>query len=235
MIPHRQKKTVATATDKGELTVDMTILQRTALFTGLQQEEIARVLRCAGGYVRLWPRGAQLHHAGDRVHQLGIVLRGVVDAVEYSHDGAETMVARHGAGELFGDLLMASGSPSPVTLEAREETETLYLPLEGLFPPEGEVDSALRRVQRNLLQETTEKYWQQRRRITYLLQPRLQQRIILFLEDICPTAGQWYTVPFSRQHMAQFLGADRSALSRVLSQMKKSGQIDYRGREFLRC
>ena len=208
------------------------ILEKTALFYGLTGAEIEGVVSSAGGILRRYEAGEVLWHQGEVVASLGIVLRGAVEAMAYSRDGGAELVAHHGAGQVVGDVLMASHSPSPVTLVARQDTEMLLLPMEGLYPLTGEVSTSLRQVQRNLLAETGEKFWQQRRRIAYLVEPRLRQRVLRYLRDEAPAAGAWFTLPLDRQGMARFLGADRSALSRVLSQLRDEGLIGYRKSEF---
>lgn len=211
------------------------ILQKTALFEGLTAAEIGDVVTAAGGMVRRYEAGEALWHQGDVVSSLGIVLSGAVEAVAYSREGSAELVAHHEAGQVVGDVLMASRQPSPVTLESRGSTAVLLLPLEGLYPAEGEVSLPLRRLQRNLLAETGEKFWQQRRRIAYLVEPRLRERVMHYLRDLSPAVGVWFTVPLDRQGMAQFLGAERSALSRVLSQLRDEGVIEYRKSEFVVC
>lgn len=208
------------------------ILEKTALFYGLTGAEIEGVVSSAGGILRRYEAGEVLWHQGEVVASLGIVLRGAVEAMAYSRDGGAELVAHHGVGQVVGDVLMASHSPSPVTLVARQDTEMLLLPMEGLYPMAGEVSPSLRQVQRNLLAETGEKFWQQRRRIAYLVEPRLRQRVLRYLRDEAPAAGAWFTLPLDRQGMARFLGADRSALSRVLSQLRNEGLIAYRKSEF---
>lgn len=208
------------------------ILEKIALFEGLTGSEIEAVVSAAGGMVRRYEAGEVLWHQGEVVSSLGIVLHGAVEAVAYSRDGGAELVAHHGAGQVVGDVLMASHSPSPVTLLASSAASVLLLPMEGLYPVVGEVSAPLRRVQRNLLAETGEKFWQQRRRIAYLVEPRLRERVMAYLRDLSPAAGEWFTVPLDRQGMARFLGADRSALSRVLSQLREEGLIEYRKSEF---
>ena len=208
------------------------ILEKTALFYGLTGVEIEGVVSSAGGILRRYEAGEVLWHQGEVVASLGIVLRGAVEAMAYSRDGGAELVAHHGAGQVVGDVLMASHSPSPVTLVARQDTEMLLLPMEGLYPMAGEVSTPMRQVQRHLLAETGEKFWQQRRRIAYLVEPRLRERVLRYLRDVSPAAGEWFTVPLDRQGMARFLGADRSALSRVLSQLRNEGLIEYRKSEF---
>ena len=207
-------------------------LQGVSLFAGLGAGEIETVVALAGGYRRELSAREQLWRQGEGVDSLAIVLSGAVEAVAYSREGVEELVAYHGPGEVVGDVLMTSESPSPVTLLAREDTAVLLLPREGLFPLAGEVPLPLRRVQRNLLTETGEKFWQQRRRIAYLVEPRLKTRVLRYLQDCAPASGVWFTLPLDRQGMAQFLGCDRSALSRVLSQLKAEGVIEYRKSDF---
>ena len=208
-------------------------LQRVSLFAGLSAGEIETVVSLAGGYRRELSAREQLWRQGEQVNSLAIVLSGAVEAVAYSREGVEELVTYHSAGEVVGDVLMTSESLSPVTLLARETTAVLLLPREGLFPLAGEVPLPLRRVQRNLLTETGEKFWQQRRRIAYLVEPRLKARVLRYLRDHAPAVGVWFILPLDRQGMAQFLGCDRSALSRVLSQLKAEGKIEYRKSEFV--
>ena len=208
------------------------ILRHTALFDGLSAEEITAVVSDVGGVVRRYEAGESLWCQGEQVSSLGVVLSGAVEAVAYSREGDAELVAHHGPGQVVGDVLMASCSASPVTLESRSATEMLFLPLSGLYPEVGEVPLPLRKVQRNLLRETGEKFWQQRRRIAYLVQPRLRERVMMYLQHLSPAQGVWFTVPLDRQGMAQFLGAERSALSRVLSQLRAEGLIEYRKSDF---
>ena len=41
-----------------------------------------------------------------------------------------------------------------------------------------------------------------------------------------------FTVPFDRKAMADYLGADRSALSAVLCKMRDSGEIEFHKNQF---
>ncbi len=108
---------------------DIPLLQQTILFSGIEAEELRHLLTCLGGSVRRYGRGEFLWHAGDTVLQAGIVLQGAVDAVQYREDGAMQLVARHTAGGVFGEMLMAAGEASPVSVLSPEGAEVLFLPL----------------------------------------------------------------------------------------------------------
>ena len=55
----------------------------------------------------------------------------------------------------------------------------------------------------------------------------LRMKLTTFLSQYAAAQGDSFTVPFDRASMANFLGADRSALSRELSNMRREGIIDY--------
>lgn len=105
---------------------DIPLLQQTILFSGIEAEELRHLLTCLGGSVRRYGRGEFLWHAGDTVLQAGIVLQGAVDAVQYREDGAMQLVARHTAGGVFGEMLMAAGEASPVSVLSPEGAEVLF-------------------------------------------------------------------------------------------------------------
>lgn len=64
-------------------------------------------------------------------------------------------------------------------------------------------------------------------RIQILSRNTLRMKLTTFLSQYAAAQGDSFTVPFDRASMANFLGADRSALSRELSNMRREGIIDY--------
>ena len=133
---------------------DIPLLQQTILFSGIEAEELQHLLTCLGGSVRRYGRGEFLWHAGDTVLQAGIVLQGAVDAVQYREDGAMQLVARHTAGGVFGEMLMAAGEASPVSVLSPEGAEVLFLPLERIMGGCERHCEGHARLRMNLLRES---------------------------------------------------------------------------------
>ena len=159
---------------------DIPLLQQTILFSGIEAEELQHLLTCLGGSVRRYGRGEFLWHAGDTVLQAGIVLQGAVDAVQYREDGAMQLVARHTAGGVFGEMLMAAGEASPVSVLSPEGAEVLFLPLERIMGGCERHCEGHARLRMNLLRESAQKFWQMRHRVTYLSEPSLRRRAAVF-------------------------------------------------------
>lgn len=204
------------------------ILQSSSLFRDMSEADIRQIVTCFGAPVRRYGKGAFLWHEGDQVDQAGIVLSGTVDAVQYREDGTAQLVARQTAGGVFGDLLMAAGQPSPVSLQAAEESEVLFLPVDRILGGCAACCACHTQLRRNLLAEASEKFWQLRRRLNYLSEPSLRRRLLLYLRDEQKKAGTAvFTIPYNREKLAEFLAVNRSALSRELGRLAEEGVIEY--------
>ena len=191
---------------------DIPLLQQTILFSGIEAEELRHLLTCLGGSVRHYGRGEFLWHAGDTVLQAGIVLQG----------------ARHTAGGVFGEMLMAAGEASPVSVLSPEGAEVLFLPLERIMEGCERHCEGHARLRMNLLRESAQKFWQMRHRVTYLSEPSLRRRVLLYLQDCRSRQGSdCFQLSLSREEMAAYLAVNRSALSRELSRLQQEGLIEF--------
>ena len=146
------------------------VLKRTPLFCGIEPEKIAGLCRDFGCFKRSYHKGNLLWQQGEEVRCAGVVLSGCVQAEKSTSDGSSVLVARHGVGSLFGDILMSSQrTESPVDIVAAEDAQVLFLPFEHMMregvSPERE---ALERFRLNLLGEMSEKYWVLHRKLGYL-------------------------------------------------------------------
>ena len=212
----------------------LAVLERTALFDGVSRREIEALcgtLGCRRAYYR---KGSVIIERGARVRSAGIVLSGAVQAERNSADGALHIVARHGAGALFGDVLTVSRARrSPVDIVAAEDAAILFVPLDALMREGAAADAAVRaRVRLNLLSELSEKYWEQAERLALLRLPTLRAKLSRLLLGARREQGSDHVrLSGTRETLAAELGVNRSALSRELGNMRRDGMIDFsRGR-----
>lgn len=196
------------------------------LFSGIASREAEALLKCLGGETVCYERGAVLWSAGEPVRACAVVLSGAVRAETLRADGTRTLVARHGAGGLVGDILMATPeSVSPVYVLAAEQTRVLLLPFSAVMGACPRCCPAHQRLRENLVQEIARKYWAQRRHLGYLTAPSLRSRLAAFLLD--RAEGSAFRLELSREEMADYLCVNRSALCRELGRMKRDRLIDY--------
>lgn len=202
-------------------------LLRCALFAGIAPDGIGELLSRLRARERRYGRGEALWLTGDRVTECAVILSGAVRAESLSASGERSLTAVHGPGALVGDVLMASqNGKSPVDVIAAQDTAALLLPYRAVMASQ---ESGAARLRENLLGEIAEKYWRLRRRTEYLARRSLRGRIAAYLLDAAADAGgNTVALAMRREDLADYLGANRSALCRELSRLRAEGSIDCR-------
>ena len=205
----------------------LSLLCSTSLFNGLTAEELQTLLSQLGAVVRSYGKGEALVLAGEPSRRVGIALNGELEAYRPGPQGTRIPITHMGPGGLFGDVLAGAGTKSPVNVAAAEDCTVLYLPRERLLGP-GDAPPALQwRVLRNLVETISQKYFSLDRRLELLMCRSLRVRISLWLLDEAVRQGSdTFTIPLTRAALAEYLGCDRSALSRELGRMQRDGLVE---------
>jgi len=195
-------------------------LKNLPLFSGLSEEEIGLQADALRGQRNRVEKGTVLLREGERTERCGILLEGTLQGYRVDEEGALSVVSTLSAGMMFGEILMFSDQVSPVTLVALTDCRILHL---------GPVDLQRThpRLIRNLLALIGSEYWALHQKIRYCSILSLRKRILAYLKDHERQPGFPFSLPLDRNGMAAYLNADRSALSRELSRMKKEGILDF--------
>ena len=83
--------------------IDREKIMKTALFNGIQPEEMNCLLGCIGGYVKNFRKGAYISFEEDNIKNIGIVLSGTIHIVKEDIWGSKIIISRLAEGELFGE------------------------------------------------------------------------------------------------------------------------------------
>lgn len=195
------------------------------LFQGLSEEKVKEQLLALRGQKTNVPKGSVLLREGERTERCGILLSGRLQGERVDEDGVLSVISTLSPGMMFGDILIFSDRPAPITLTAVTDSRVLWL---------GPVDLARVDPQllKNLLSIIGNEYWALHQKIRYCSIVSLRKRIYTYLSDREKKAGEPFLLPFDRNGMAAYLNADRSALSRELSRMKQEGILDYHKNRF---
>ena len=204
---------------------ELTLLQSTPLFSGLEAEALTGLLAQIGAVRRSYNRGAVLVQAGVPNHCVGVILSGWIEAARLAPDGSRLPITQMGPGGIYGDVLGGSSLCSPVTVIARAPCEVLLIPYQRLLHPDGSAAQQL--VLQNLVRTISDKYVMLARRVDLLLLRSLRAKVSSYLLSEAERAGQLtFRIPFTRAQLADYLNCDRSALSRELGRMQREGLLD---------
>ena len=205
-------------------------LLKNRLFKQIPAQELDALLGKLAARVVTLPRDSVIWGMGDRIDHAGIVLAGRVEAWSYTADGQASLSAVHEAGGLFGDVLMSARTVgSPVELRTAQPSRLLFFSLDALLrccAQDGGSDCA--RLLSNLLEEISEKFWAVQQHVRLLSIPDGRTRLAAYLEQERAKTGTVVCAGMTREQMAQYLGMNRSALSRLLGAMQRAGALTLR-------
>lgn len=211
------------------------LLAKSALFAGILPEEMPEMLEylCAG--VRSYQKEETVFRAGEPAWEMGLVLSGAVRMEENDIWGNRSIIGSARQGQVFAETYACSpGEPLMVDVIAAQPSEILFFQIQRIihFNPSGPGFDG--RLLRNLVGVLAEKNLGLTRKIRFITPKSLRARILAYLSFEARQQGSGEVeLPFNRQQMADYLNADRSALSGELSKMQKEGLVEYRRNHFL--
>ena len=214
--------------------MQISFLTNTALFRGATAEEASAMLGCLGSYEKRYEKGAVIFHAGERIENMGLVLSGSVNIELDDLWGNKTILGHVEAGHLFAETYASlPGEPLMVNAVACERSDILFLNAARLLTTCPNSCAHHNRLIRNLLQITAEQNLALSRRSLHTAPKSIRGRLMSYLSHQAKQNGSYqFTIPFNRQQLADYLGVDRSALSKELGKMQKEGLLTCRKNRF---
>lgn len=211
----------------------MEALNNCRIFSDLTAEELQRELLPFSS-LRTLRADALLLSPQERLDELVLVLTGSLQIMHIFSDGSYHLLNTLYAGRLFGIQLICSESRiSPYFVRATHECTLLCFPaklfLQTGFLPEAHRQKILNRLMKLLADETIRRDY----RLAILSQNSLRSRVLTYLTmQAAKRKTDSFSIPFSREELADYLCVNRSALSHELSLMQQEGIISFRKNHF---
>lgn len=210
------------------------VLMMNPLFEGISEDEIERILACSDAQKKHYEKLETIVCEHSKMTSIGIILSGGAQATKLDISGKRFVLSNLAVNSVFGDVLsVGSSRVSPVTVTAMERSEVLFVPMDYIITYCSKMCVHHIRLFRNMLNIVSEKFFELHNRINCIIKPGLREKLMYFLSEASSRAdSRIFSIPFSRAELAEYLNADRSAVSRELSKMKKEGIIDYHKNSF---
>ncbi len=211
------------------------VLQSMPLFKHIQPDKYTNVLSCLNGRIQDYAKGEIIYSLQDPLKSAGIVLSGRVNMSMVSVTGTEHYVQQFDPGDIFGEALACRADPMDngvLQITAVQKSSILFVCLSHLFMEKALTCPYASQVALNLLKEVVDNNIFLSRKVEILSQKKIRDRIFIYLQSV-GRSGNTVNIPFNRQELANFLGVDRSALSRELCLMRDEGMIDFYKNEII--
>ncbi|MFI3313008.1 MAG: Crp/Fnr family transcriptional regulator [Eubacteriales bacterium] len=208
------------------------ILGKNPLFERISKEDCTAMMACLGAYEKPFSKNSAILLEGDPIDFIGIVLYGGVKIVKTDINGNEHIVTKAVAGQTFAEVFAcADVTHSPVSMIATENSNVLFLNYRRILHSCTSACEFHHRLVANMIKVIALRNLELRQKIDIITKRTLREKILAYLEASSGGEKQ-FTIDKNREELANFLCADRSALSNELSKLQKEGVIAYQRNHF---
>ena len=200
------------------------------LFSGMNDKELHYALDFFDAIPKAYKKGDFLQSVLSPFERFGLVISGSIQVCCDDIDGYPMIMANVSEGDTFGESLCFLSSESPVYIRATSDAEILMMSTKKLHSSDRSSHHLVMRFTKMLAARALS----MNDRIQILSKITLREKILTLLTQYRQkTASNDILLPFDRADMAIYLGTNRTALSRELTNLKKEGIIDYQKNHFI--
>lgn len=210
------------------------ILRSAALFKDVGSENISLMLDCLSARLVTYPKATTIFAIGTHISEMGLVLEGNVRLEHSDYWGNRTILANIDSGELFGEVY-ACNSRLVTNVCATTSSRTIVLLMDAhkmtTTCPQSCTFHA--RLIQNLMAVMSGKAYGLTCKINHLTRRTTREKLLSYLSEQAMQQGSnIFSIPFSRQELADFLAVNRSAMSIELAKMKQAGLVRFTKNRF---
>lgn len=213
----------------------ISLLQETALFRGIRENEIKGVLSCLSAEEKTYKKGEFIFLAGEKVRCVGIVLSGIVQVIKEDLFGNRTILTEVIKGNLFGESFpFAEEDKLPVSVMAVSDCEILFIDYKKIITTCSSACIFHFKLIENMLYILAKKNLILNEKIQIMSKRTTREKLLSYLQSQAARKGSAsFGIPFNRQELADYLSVDRSAMSNELSKLREEGQISFNKNKFV--
>ena len=200
-------------------------IRKCYLFDGIKDEQLADAIKLLNGRIKNVVKDDYVVQIGGTIQYAGLLLKGKIESSFQNENFDQITMHTFTGGYLFGEgLVINHAKNSPVQVRAVEDSVVLFIDLEMIYAA---VDkSSIRNIlARNLIKSLAKKNLILNQKVRILSQKSLRDRIFIYLRTLPNDKDGYVKIPFTQTALAEYLGVNRSALSRELGRMQNEGLL----------
>lgn len=210
------------------------IIYESGLFGGIGEDELETMLGCLHTREAKYKKGEFIYQEGDVIQEAGIVLSGKVHILQEDFWGNSHILSVIQPGNIFGEAYACLGNEKlQIAIHAETDCQILFLNLQKAMHVCKNTCLFHQKLVKNLLYSIARKNMNLTTKIQHTSKRSIREKVLSYLsEESRKNESSYFTIPFTRQQMADFLAVDRSALSKELARMKQEGLIEFERNQF---
>lgn len=201
---------------------------KTPILNGITDSEWEQMLKLFCVRTDKYSKNTVIFRAGMTVCEIGIVKSGSVNVENIDPWGGKSILSNISAGGVFAETYALCKEPMTVYAVAAENSEIVFLNIDRLLSAENSEYTWYLKLLKNILTVSSQKNLALSSRIFFTGSKTVRGRVSAYFSAIYAKTGRaTFQIPFNRQQMADYLGVERSALSKELCKMRDDGLIDF--------
>lgn len=210
------------------------ILKRTQLFSGVGNSEITSMLSCLQTRIETYKKGEYVFREGEHISNITVLVKGKLLIQQDDFWGNRNIINVIQIGDMFGEAFVAPESGAlPNDVVASEDSVVIFFDVRRILTVCSTACRFHSMVIQNLFFAISEKNRKLMQKIGHMSKRSTRAKLISYLsEEAKRNNSSHFTIPFSRQQLADFLCVDRSAMSNELCKMRDEGLLQFDKNQF---
>ena len=206
-------------------------IRKCYLFDGIKDEQLADAIKLLNGRIKKVVKDDYIVQLGGTIQYAGLLLKGKIESSFQNENFDQITMHTFTGGYLFGEgLVINHAKNSPVQVRAVEDSVVLFIDLEMIYAAADK--SQVRNIlARNLIKSLAKKNLILNQKVRILSQKSLRDRIFIYLRTLPKDRNGYAKITFTQTALAEYLGVNRSALSRELGRMQNEGLLVIDGKQ----
>ena len=212
----------------------ISILKRTKLFAGVNEEEISTMLSCLDAKLGTYKKGEYVYRQGERINHITVLVDGSLHIQSDDYWGTRSIINRIDVGEMFGEAYMSPESGALINdVVAIEDSTVIFFDVKRIITTCSSACRFHSMVVQNIFFAISEKNRKLVQKLGHMSKRTTREKLISYLsEEARKNSSNSFTIPFNRQQLADFLSIDRSAMSKELCKMRDEDLIEIEKNHF---
>ena len=205
------------------------LLFENKLFFNIKKEEIKNILNCFDASIKAYEKKEVIIEEGSLVSEIGIILSGQIQISKTDIYGNVNIISEFFKNHIFAERITASEmEESPVRVVAQEKTEILFIKYNKITQICGNCNFHSQII-KNMMKIIALRNNELNKKIDIISRKTIREKLLTYFQFEMRKQGRSdnkIKLSFTKTDLADYICADRSALSRELGRMKNDGIID---------
>ena len=209
-------------------------IPKSTLFAGISETEYTAMLRCFETYEQSYSSGALIRaFEGENRRCVGVLQSGRAEILRLDADGGKTVLEQLEEGSIFGEMLAFSGAEQEnICVVCTQSCQVLYIDYEHIIKRCPKACPHHSTLVQNMLMLLSQKALLLSQRVEILSYRSIREKLLHYFSLCAHQQGSnSFLLPFTMSALADYICADRSAMTREMSRLKRENVLSVDGRK----